>query len=94
MDFLLLLVLVFLFLPLILLIVVISKQSTLKSSIEFLHSKLDQISESLAEQSHPSSSTEEPLSETTVSKKIKTEIPIDPVLPEAKKVLQDREPIP
>ncbi|MDB4622638.1 DUF2339 domain-containing protein [Akkermansiaceae bacterium] len=94
MDFLLLLVLVFLFLPLILLIVVISKQSTLKSSIEFLHSKLDQISESLAEQSHPSSSTEEPLSETTVSKKIKTEIPIDPVLPEAKKALQDREPIP
>ncbi|MDG2399403.1 MAG: DUF2339 domain-containing protein, partial [Akkermansiaceae bacterium] len=72
----------------------ISKQSTLKSSIEFLHSKLDQISESLAEQSHPSSSAEEPLSETTVSKKIKTEIPINPVLPEAKKALQDREPIP
>ena len=87
-------ILIFLFLPVILLIVVISKQSTLKSSIEFLHSKLDQISESLAEQSHPSSSAEEPLSETTVSKKIKTEITINPVLPEAKKALQDREPIP
>ena len=89
-----LLVLIFLFLPVILLIVVISKQSTLESSIEFLHSKLDQISESLAERAHPSSSAEEPLSETTVSKESKTDIPIDPVLPEAKKALQDLDPIP
>ncbi|MEO1832321.1 MAG: hypothetical protein ABGZ08_07290, partial [Akkermansiaceae bacterium] len=77
MDFLFLLVLIFLFLPVILLIVVISKQSTLGSSIEFLHSKLDQISESLAERAHPSSSADEPLSETTASKKIKTKTPID-----------------
>jgi uncharacterized membrane protein len=89
-----LLVLIFLFLPVILLIVVISKQSTLESSIKFLHSKLDQISESLAERAHPSSSAEEPLSETTGSKESKTDIPIDPVLPEAKKALQDLDPIP
>lgn len=85
---------ILLFLIFILLIVVISKQSTLESSIKFLHSKLDQISDSLAEQSHPSLSAEESLSETTVSKESKTEIPIDPVLPEAKKALEDLDPIP
>jgi uncharacterized membrane protein len=86
-----------LFLAVILLIVVISKQSTLKSSIEFLRSELDQISESLVslvERSQPSSSEEDPLPEAPVSKESKTEIPIDPVLPEAKEALQDLEPIP
>ena len=92
-----LLVLIFLFVPFILLIVLVSKQSTLGSSIEFLHSKLDKISESLAslaEQSHPSLSAEEPLSETSLSKESKTEIPIDPALPEAKDALQDLKTIP
>ena len=89
-----LLFLIFLFVPFILLIVLLSKQSTLGSSIEFLHSKLDKISESLAEQSHPSLSAEEPLSETSLSKESKTEMPIDPALPEAKDALQDLKSIP
>jgi uncharacterized membrane protein len=89
-----LLFLIFLFVPFILLIVLISKQSTLGSSIEFLHSKLDKISESLAEQSHRSLSAEEPLSETSLSKESKTEIPIDPALPESKDTLQDLKSIP
>ena len=89
-----LLFLIFLFVPFILLIVLITKQSTLGSSIEFLHSKLDKISESLAEQSHRSLSAEEPLSETSLSKESKTEIPIDPALPESKDALQDLKSIP
>ena len=92
-----LLFLIFLFVPFILLIVLISKQSTLGSSIEFLHSKLDKISESLAslaEQSHRSLSAEEPLSETSLSKESKTEMPIDPALPESKDTHQDLKSIP
>ena len=92
-----LLFLIFLFLPFILLIVLISKQSALGSSIEFLHSKLDEISESLAsiaEQSHRSLSAEGPLSQTSLSKESKTEIPIDPAVPESKDTLQDLKSIP
>ena len=83
-----------LFLAIVLLIVVISKLITLKSSIEILRSELNQISESLVERSQPSSAEEDSLPETPVLRESKTEIPIDPVLPESREALQDPEPIP